>query len=930
MQMARFFSYLALTATLAVCGIAPAAAQTVDARRGIPSPSSADAAINRRSAITDSVTRFTLPNGLKVIVQSSKRVPLVSATLVYNVGSKNEKPGQYGYAHLFEHLMLKGSAHWNQGSTRSLTDLGATNINAVTTQDTTVFFETFPSAALERVLFLEADRMGFVGEVLTPERVKREVGVVLSEKRLRGGQPYGTNDATIYADLYPTDHPYHHSVIGSEVDLNAVTVEDARQWFDTYYGPSNATLILAGDVTGDDARRLVERYFGSLTPRLPIDQLLTRTMPLPGPVRRRVYEAVPRGRIYASYIAPAIGSPTIASLDLTAQIMAAGARSRINRRLIEELGIAQHAFVTFDEGALSSRMGFVVDGIAPNDMARAEAELDAILAKYLAEGPTLQELESARSSRIQYVLDLQTTTSDKAFLWQRGAERFDDPNFADAYLQDLRTATPDSVRLAAQTVYGHPGARLLVVPTPALQAKPGGYDLTNGPPPVGVLSPIAFPKTEQARLSNGMKVVLVSRADGMKDAVLLRLDDAGIAGTSRQIAPIALDLLASRGTTPKQRERVEQAETLKGRISNALDLDHADLLMVWGRDTAARGLALLGTVLAHPDLSDAALAAVKKMHVDQLKAEGANAIAERAATNAIFGNGHPYAAPLSIAEDVKAVEAINVTDVQEWIRSHLRPDRATLYITAGTDMATLKPQLEKALEDWTNEGAAAPVGPVPPAQGTATPSLTVINKPGATQTFILAGKALPPPPSQDGTDAVATWAANEVFGGNSTSRIGSNLREAKGWTYGIGSGVFTMRNNRRWIIAGSVNSDHSGDSVAEIGKEMRALTHDHPPEQAELDRMAITAANRNAARLEGDADILEAMADAVSDGLPYDDLVRQPARLRALTIDQVERAAAAFAEPDTVHWVVVGDWPQIRDQFKALNIGEPVVIDMPR
>jgi predicted Zn-dependent peptidase len=111
---------------------------------------------------------------------------------------------------------------------------------------------------------------------------------------------------------------------------------------------------------------------------------------------------------------------------------------------------------------------------------------------------------------------------------------------------------------------------------------------------------------------------------------------------------------------------------------------------------------------------------------------------------------------------------------------------------------------------------------------------------------------------------------------------------------------------------------------------MRALTHDHPPEQAELDRMAITAANRNAARLEVDADVLEAMADAVSDGLPYDDLVRQPARLRALTIDQVERAAAAFAKPDTVHWVVVGDWPQIRDQFKALNIGEPVVIDMPR
>ena len=929
--MARSFPYLAVTATLAVCSIAPAAAQAGDARR-ITSPSSAEAAVNRRPAITDSVTRFTLPNGLKVIVQSSKRVPLVSATLVYNVGSKNETPGQYGYAHLFEHLMLNGSAHWNQSAMRSLADLGATDINAVTTQDTTVFFETFPSSALERVLFLEADRMGFVGEALTPERVKREVGVVLSEKRLRGGQPYGSNDATIFADLYPTDHPYHHSVIGSEVDLNAVTVEDARRWFDTYYGPSNATLILAGDVTGDDARRLVERYFGGLKARFPIDRLLTRTVPLPGPVRRTVYEAVPRGRIYDNYIAPAVGSPTIASLDLTAQIMAAGARSRINRRLIEELGIAQSAYVTFDEGALSSRMGFVIDGIAPDDMARAETELDAIMAKYVAEGPTLQELESARSSRIQYLLGLQTSTSGKAFLWQRGAERFDGPNFADAYLQELRTATPDSVRRAVQSVYGRPGARLLVVPTPALQAKPGGYDLTNGPPPVGVPSPIAFPKTEQAQLSNGMKVVLVSRADSTMDAVLLRFDDAGIAGTSSRIAPIALDLLASQGTTPKQRGRVEQAETINGWISNALDLDHADLLMGWGRDTAAPGLSLLGTLLAQPDLSDAALAAVKKKHVDRLKAEGAsgNSVAERAVMNAIFGKGHPYAASLSIAEDVKAVEAINVTDMQAWVRGHLRPDRATLYITAGADMATLKPLLEKAVQGWTNEGPAAPVEQVPPTQGTTKSSLTVINKPGATQTFILVGKALPPAPSQDSTDAVATWAANEVFGGNFTSRIGSNLRGAKGWSYGIGSSVYTMRNTRWWIVGGSVNRDRSGDSVAEISKEMRALTRDHPPEQAELDRMASTAVNRIAARLEGDADMLKAMADAVSSGLPYDDLVRQPARLRALTIDQVEGAAAALAEPGTVHWIIVGDWPQIRDQFKALNLGEPVEIDLPR
>lgn len=914
---------------MTACAIGPIAAMPAWAREPSPKRTGAPAAAAVERVITDPVTRFTLPNGLHVVVQTSKRVPLITATLVYNVGSKDEKPGQYGYAHLFEHLMLDGSAHWNEHSYVALRDMGATNYNAATNQDNTRFYETFPKAALERVLFLEADRMAHVGEALTQERIKREVGVVLNEKRLRGSQPDGTDDAIMFADIYPADHPYHHSTIGNEADLNAVTVEAARQWFDTYYGPSNVTLILAGDVTGDEARALVDKYFAGLAPRLPLDRLLTRTVPLPGPVRREIYRSVPKGRLSAVYIAPPQGSPAIASLDLSAQILAAGARSRLNKRLIEELGIATAAYVIFDEGRLSSRMGFVVDGIAPDQMARAEAEVDAVLARYVAEGPTAEELETARKARIEYLLGLETSTATKAFLLARSAGETGGPDYAETYLHELQAATPDSVRRVAQAVYGAPGYRLIARPRPTLQATPGGYDLAKGPPPMGAMTPITFPAIERAQLTDGLKVVLVPRPGDRTASIRMRFDDAGLAGPARPIAAVALDLLANKGATPEQRARAAQLEALNGWIGVTGDLDHADLTMGWASDNLAAGAALFGQVLTQPILTPDAVARAKKTQVDLLTAaqSNANAVAQRDLYAAIYGEGHPYARAAA-ANEIAAVQGLDAAAIRAWYRGHIRPDRATLYVAADTDMATLRPLLEKALGNWRAEGPAAAEPAIPSAQGSATPSLTVIDKPGASQTYIMAGKVIPRADRPDGVDATAAIAANEIYGGNSSARIATNLRVDKGWTYGIGSGLYDTRGQRRWILAGSVDRDHSGASVAELIKEMRGLTGDRPPTQPEVSRIGAAAANQNAAKLEGDTDLLKAMADAGSEGLPYDDVVREPARLQALTLDQVRRAAGYLADPDAVHWVLVGDWQRIRDQFQDLKLGTPVVVQL--
>lgn len=883
-----------------------------------PAQASSSPAGGLQAEATPRVTAFTLSNGLRVVVQPDRRVPIVTVALVYNVGSKDEKPGQFGYAHLFEHLMLQGSLHWNQDATRSYHDMGAPGANATTTEDRTIFYATVPSAALDRALFLEADRMGFLAEALTPERVAREVEVVLNEKRLRGDAPHGEDWAAIHADLYPADHPYHHSVIGTERDLRAVTVDQARQWFHDFYGPANATLILTGDLTVEAARVLAERYFGGLAPRQPVDRLLTDTAPLPGPIRRQTFYAVPAARLYATFRAPPAGTPAIADLDLIAQIMANAPASRLKKRLVDELGIAGSVMVTFDERLLSSEMGFVVDGVRPDQTARVEAELDRALATFVAEGPMAAELDRAREARIRHIKQLQESTFGEAFALMRGASLTDDADYDATYLRQLRSATPERVRATAAAVYGKPGHLLIASPIPPFKAETGRYDLAKGPPAMAPVQPIAFPAVTQARLSNGLAVVFVPRAGSGAANLLLRID-AGSASAAWPIADTAVTLMAEDKTLPGR------AEALGGQFSRRVAADYTDFILSVDTAELAKGIALLGDVLAQTDPDPAALKTQQQRRLAALHGEEMRpwTSAQRVLRNSVYGANHPYGEPATPDDDVRAIQALDVAALRAWDRGHVRPDRATLYVAADTDMATLRPLLEAALGRWKADGPAAPIAAIPAAPAQTAPTLTVLDKPGASQTFIAAARLLPPStPAGD----IALDAANEVYGGNNTSRISANLRQSKGWTYGIGSGTQDARGQRLWQIAGSVSPDHSAAAIAELIAELRALGKDHPPAQAELDRIAAASINQTAARLEDGADLLQAMANAQSYGRPYDSVVRDPARYRALTLDQVRAAAQTLADPSVLHWIVVGDWQKIRDQFQGLGLGVPTVI----
>ena len=392
---------LALATTSAI-GLAQTsqapATRTSRTPRATPSPSAA-ATVPTFDRKTYEIPhrRFVLANGLTLLVHEDHSIPVVSVNLWYHVGSRNEQRGRTGFAHLFEHFFFNGSEHYPKGFREAMDDLGATNRNGTTSTDRTNFFEDVPVSALERTLYLEADRMGFLAGQINQAMLTRERGVVQNEKRQGEDRPYGRDYSRIIERMYPPSHPYSWPTIGSMEDLNAATLDDVRTWYATHYGPNNCVLSLAGDITPDQALALVRKYFDGIKPGPPAERVERWIPRLDANLRERIEARVPQTRVYRVYHAPAWRDVDMDALDVAASVLSGSRSARLDRRLIydEELATAVSA------GAQTSEVAglFIVDvTLKPGvDPARVESIVDATLTEFLRQGPTESELQRART-----------------------------------------------------------------------------------------------------------------------------------------------------------------------------------------------------------------------------------------------------------------------------------------------------------------------------------------------------------------------------------------------------------------------------------------------------------------------------------------------------------------------------------------------------
>ena len=881
-----------------------------------------------RKALEIPHQKFVLDNGLTLLVHTDHSVPVVAVNLWYHVGSRNEKRGKTGFAHLFEHFFFNGSQHYPKGFREAMDDLGANNRNGTTSEDRTNFFEDVPTSALERTLYLEADRLGFLAAQINEAMLDRERGVVQNEKRQGENQPYGRVFDRIVERIYPASHPYSWSPIGSMEDLNAASVEDVQEWYRSYYGPNNVVLSLAGDITAERALALVKKYFQGIPPGAPVDRLEKWVPRLDANMRDQMEDRVPQARIYRVYHAPEWRNPDLQRLELFASVLSGSRSARLDRRLVYEQELATAVSADVSASELASTVvitATVKDGIDPS---RVEQEMDRVVAELLKQGPTEAELQRARSRILANFV--------------RGAERlggfggrsdilaqsmtFD--GRPDGYLDRLEriaTVPATDVRDVSRRWIDAPHYTMVVRPFPALTPGQTTLDRTVLPP-LGDPPEVTFPQVQRAKLTNGLNVMLLERHATPIVNVALAVD-AGYAADAAEkagAASLALDLLDD-GTTTRDTFRIaDELDALGARITTASSLDLSFVrLNALARNLPA-SLTLFADVVLNPSFPQDMVALSIKRRLAQIAQEKANPTpaALRVLPALLYGAGHAYANPLSGSGYERTVSSITRDDLVRWHRDWFHPNNATIIVTGDTTMAALLPELERAFSAW--KPGQAPAKRVQTVPATPGKRVYLIDRPGAPQSVIVAAHV-----SEAGgqADDLAIETVMTNFGGIATSRLNRNLRLDKHWSYGTQGVLQQARGQRPLLVVAPVQTDKTKESIVEVAKELRHIAGERPIAGEEFASIMRT----QTLGLPGRWATLQALENAAIQILNYrypDDYFSTYAgRVRAMGEPQLAAAATRFIRPSEIVWVIVGDLAQIEKGVRELKLGEVVRLD---
>jgi len=400
-------------------------------------------------------TQFTLPNGLHVILHEDHSVPIVSVNVWYHVGSAREKPGRTGFAHLFEHLMFMGSGHVEPGEFDQLLESVGGNNNGSTENDRTNYVIDVPSNALELALFLESDRMGYLLDSMTPKTVDAQRDVVKNERRQSvENRPYGMADSVVLTEmLYPEGHPYHWPVIGYMPDLTAASYDDVVAFFKSYYAPGNASLVVAGDLDTAKARALVEKWFGDVKAGAPVTPMTIPGVALTGVQKKTITDRVQLPRLYIAWLTPASLAPADAALDMVADVLAGGKNSRLYKRLVFDMQIAQNVSAFQESQALSSHFVIRATPQPGHTVDELQKVIDEEVARLQTEPPTdhevqraINQIEASFFSRMERVGGF----GGKADQLNRYYTDTGDPDWFNEDLARYRAISPTDVRAAAQ------------------------------------------------------------------------------------------------------------------------------------------------------------------------------------------------------------------------------------------------------------------------------------------------------------------------------------------------------------------------------------------------------------------------------------------------------------------------------------------------
>jgi zinc protease len=912
---------LGLGATVPLTSAAPVKTPAAPQAQSLPQR----AASFDRQAYTIPHKKFVLQNGLTLLVHEDHSVPLVGVNIWYHVGSRNEKRGKTGFAHLFEHFFFNGSENYPHGFREAMDDLGANNRNGTTNTDRTNFFEDVPTSALERTLYLEADRMGFLGNYISKEMLERERGVVQNEKRQGENQPYGRVHLEKSAKMYPYSHPYSWPVIGSMDDLNAASLDDIREWYRTYYGPNNAVISLAGDITPEQALTLVKKYFESIPPGPALPRMASWVPRLDRDLRDEMEDQVPQARIYRSYHLPGWRDADMTRLSLLSDVLANSKSARLNRRLIDDKRLATAVAAGVDASELSSTFDIVVTVRPGIDPAEAEREIDTVLNELLDQGPTPAEVERVRTMTLANFARGIERLGGFGGRSDVLAESMTYGGRPDAYLDQLgivAAARPAELKAAGTKWLRAHHYTMTVKPFAKLAAASSTLD-RKVLPGLGEAPDVKFPAMQHATLANGLKVILLERHGAPIVNVALAVDAGAATDTPAQagLASLTLELL-DKGT--KQRDAYRMSDALETQGARLITGTSSDLSLVRLQATSANlapSLALLAEAALQPAFPQDQFALYQQRRLAQIAQEKAqpNALAQRVLPGLLYGPANGYGRPSSGFED--AVRKLTRADLVKWHADWFKPGSSTVIVTGDTTMDKVKPMLEAAFGNWQAGRAPAKAATAP---APAPRKIYLLDKPDAPQSTIVAAHlALPQGQPED----LAMEPVMQNFGGMATSRLNRNLRLDKHWSYGTNGRLTNVRGQRSFVVLAPVQTDKTTEAMAEVQKEIRAIAGERPIKGEEYTSIMRNMTSRLAGRFESINALEAAALETINLGLPDDYWARYASNVRALTEPQLAAAAGKFIQPDNLVWVVIGDLRKIEPRIRALGWGDVTVLD---
>ncbi len=950
-RLHRFAVALAVTTSLVAAGPALAKSKAAD-----PAPIA-----DLVKAVDIPYEAFTLDNGLRVIVHEDRKAPVVAVSVWYRVGSKHEPKGKTGFAHLFEHLMFNGSENAPGDFFEPLQQVGATDSNGTTNVDRTNYFETVPTGALDRALFLESDRMGHLLGAVTQEKLDNQRGVVQNEKRQGDNNPYGLLRYEIFENLFPKGHPYHHSTIGSMADLNSASLDDVKKWFTDNYGPNNAVLVLAGDVDVATAKAKVQEWFGDI-PRGPAVAMPQVTVPtLPAPLAKEVKDLIPTPRIYRMWAIPGLNDADGVPLQMATAVLGGLSSSRLDNAMVRKdpVAVSVAAFAqTFEDAGILIIQADVKPG---SDVATVGKKLDEEIAKFLATGPTADELQRAAASYLGgTIAGLESVGGfgGKAVTLAEGALYSNDPAYYKVELDRMAKSTPEQVTAVARKWMSRPAFSLTYTPgerteggenrggavtagklteavAPDRYWNPALGDI--GPdtgigaaasiadrsqlPAVADLTALDFPAIERTKLKNGVEVVFARRTTVPTVNVAVSFDAGYAADPHSALGTQSLMLsLMDEGTTSLDSIAFAEAkERLGAQIDATANADETVFSLFALKPNLGASLSLLADYIRNPAFDANELERVRAQQLNRLKAElnNPNAIASRLMAPMLYGANHPYGIPPSGLGDAKAVTEATRDQLAAFHSNWIRPDNARVFVVGDTTLAEVKKQLDATLGQWKAPKTAKPVKNFDIAIPAPKPRILFFDRPKSPQSVILAGKVLD---AKGGDQLEVLRSANDIFGGNFLSRFNTNLRETKGWSYGVRSRISSETDRLSWVAVAPVQADRTGDSIKELQNDLKSFLADKGVTKDELERTVNGSVRELPGSFETSADVLAGLRNIVKFGRPDNYYETLPATYEAMTAAEIDAAARKALSTDDLVYVVVGDAAVVKPQLDGLGL----------